>query len=121
MPAVVVVLDDDRDAVQQTSQCSRLPFGIPRGGLIKRFAVEDADRVQSRSTLVVRLNAGQIRCHQFLRGDGSSRERRLELRNGRLHEFKRLRRGLGARVRYETSAEQRECASEGACQANKEC
>src|ERR1043166_107276 len=57
---LVIVFDNDRYSMEQAPRFSRPSFSIHSGGLFKRLAVDDADRVQCRSTLVVCIDAGQI-------------------------------------------------------------
>jgi hypothetical protein len=61
---LVVVLDDDRDAVQGPPQCVRPPLGIARIGFSKRVAVFDTDGVQRRSVLIICIDTCEIQRYQ---------------------------------------------------------
>jgi hypothetical protein len=60
---VVVVFDDYRDPVQRPAARTRPTLRIACVGFGERIAVDDADRVQCRPVLVVRLDAREILRH----------------------------------------------------------
>ena len=87
---VEVVLEDDRDAVQQRLLALGLAFGIQRPGRFERPGIEREHRVQQRALLVVGLDARQPELHQPLRGERAGVHRRGQLRDRRRVEVDRL-------------------------------
>ena len=78
---VVVVLDDDRNAVQWTTNAPRGPLAIHRVGIGKRVRVDRDHRVDRWASMVERVDAGEIRLHQPMRADNSGAHRGRELGN----------------------------------------
>ena len=70
---VVVVLDQDRDAVQRPAHFLVGALAIQRVGFFARARVDHHDRVQPRPRLVVGLDARQVRLDQPARRDAARR------------------------------------------------
>src|SRR6185437_4396227 len=109
---LVVVLDDHRDAVQRADELVRRgePL-VERVGDLERSRIDDGDRVDRWTSLVVGRDPLQIGVDQRVAGEGAGAHRGV---NGHDARFVDLERSLGAR-RSEGGAkerEQREAGSE---------
>src|SRR5690606_34682804 len=85
---VVVVLDDDRNAVQRAGQ----PAGareqrVQRVGDGARRRVHGHDRVERGAALVERLDALEVQVHEPARGQTAVQERGVDLRDGGLFDL----------------------------------
>src|SRR5690606_34781498 len=84
----VVVLDDDRDAVQRAGQ----PAGareqrVQRVRDRTRVRVHRDDRVERGAALVERLDALEVQVHEPARGQAAVQERGVDLRDGGLFDL----------------------------------
>ncbi len=61
---VVVVLEDNRDAVQRRARTLRFSLGIERARGLERLRIERQHRAQRRPLPVVRVDARQTELHQ---------------------------------------------------------
>src|SRR6185295_7997535 len=63
----VIVLDDDRDAVQRPADAAGATLGVEGTGLFERLWIERDHRVEARPFVVVRLDAGEVLLDEVVR------------------------------------------------------
>ncbi len=94
---VEVVLHQYRNPVQRPARAGRRALAVEGVGFIPRVRVEEHDRVQPGSCLVVGPDSRQVRLDQSSRGDLAGGLRRLELEDGLLEHLEQRPRGRGRR------------------------
>ena len=77
--SVVVILQDDGDAMQLSAHFAALAFRIELPRLVERLFVESDDRVDGRALFVVGLDPLEVRAHQLLGGQRSAGKRRIQV------------------------------------------
>src|SRR5207247_10402358 len=81
---VVVVLENDRDAVQRPAYPPGLSLGVQRRGVLPGGRVEPDNGVERRRLVVVGRDPGEVRVDEPDRRRAPGPERRLEISNARL-------------------------------------
>ena len=92
---LVVVLDEDRNAVQRSARAPRRALGVERVGRLARARIDGDDRVQRRPLLVVGVDARQIEVDELPRRHLSRLHRALQLLDRLLRHVERPRPGSG--------------------------
>src|SRR5204862_3127247 len=88
---VIVVLEDDGNAVQRRSPSFRLPLGVERARLVDRLRIERDDRVQGRSLAIERANAREAHLRQRFGRQRAGVEGGLDVGDRRRIELDRFR------------------------------
>ena len=93
----VVVLDDDRNAVQRAAHPAARPLRVERIGGSDSRRIDGEERIDARSRLIVRGDTREIRRDQLVRGDPTRCQRVLQLARCARHRERRCRRGQACR------------------------
>jgi hypothetical protein len=107
----VIVLHDDRDAVQRSADPAGAALGVERVSLFQCVWIQRDHRVQARTILVVRLDAREVLLDKIVRGDGADPLRGEQLDNGLLGDIEGGRRSRGRQRTDQTDL--RSLCSEG--------
>ena len=85
---VVIVLEQDRDAVQWTSYIAGGTFAVERRSFLDRTRIDVDHRVELRTAVVECFDARQVLPDKLLRGGFTTRHRGLYFRNRSLEGVK---------------------------------